>query len=109
MLFEKYKATIQVYMIKEHTTIQVYMIKEHTQRVPEDELVIDDEPLQYLPCHTVFNPNKPGKTRVVFDSTVKFRGMSLNDQLLSGPDLSNSIVGVLKRLRQERVALTADV
>ena len=60
------------------------MIKAHAKRVPLDELVIDDKPLWYLPHHPVFNPNKPGKTRVVFDCAAKFRGMSLN-----------SIVGVL--------------
>ena len=97
-LFEKYKATIQD-----------YMIKGHAKRVPEDEPVVDDKPLWYLPHHPVFNPNKPRKTRVVFDCAAKLRGMSLNDQLLSGPDLTNSIVGVITRFRQERVALAADV
>ncbi len=63
----------------------------------------------YLPHHAVFHPNKPGKTRVVFDCAVKFRGMSLNDQLLSGPDLTSSIVGVLTRFHHEQVALAADV
>ena len=71
-LFEKYKVTIGD-----------YLIKGYAKRVPEDELVIDDKPLWYLPHHPVFNPNKPGKTRVVFDCAAKFRGMSLNDQLLS--------------------------
>ena len=96
-LFEKYKATIQD-----------YMIKGHAKRVPEDELVVDDKPLWYLPHHPVFNPNKPGKTRVVFDCAAKFRGMSLNDQL-SGPELTDSIVDVLTRFCQGRVALAADL
>ena len=64
-----------------------YMIKGHAKRVPEDELAVDDKPgLWYLSYHPVFNPNKPGKTRVVFDCAAKFKGMSLNDQLLTGPD-----------------------
>ena len=83
------------------------MIKGHSKRVPEDELVVHDKPLWYLV--TQFNPNKPGKTRVVFDCAAKFKEMSLNDQLLSGPDLTNGIVGLLTRFRQERVALAADV
>ena len=97
-LFEKYKATIGD-----------YLNKGHAKRVPEKELDARNKPLWYLPHHPVFNPNKPGKTRVVFDCGAKFRGTSLNDQLLSGPDLTNSIVGVLTRFRQEKVALVADI
>ena len=96
-LFEKYKATIQD-----------YLNMGHAKRVPDNKLVVEDKPLWYLPHHPVFNPNKPGKTRVVFDCTAKFRGMSSNDQLLSGSDLTNSIVGMLTRFRQEQVALAAD-
>ena len=47
--------------------------------------------------------------RVVFDCSVKYRGSSLNDKLLQGPDLTNFLVGVLMRFRQEPVALMADV
>ena len=35
--------------------------------------------------------------------------MSLSDHLVSGPDLTNIMVGVLTGFRQERVALAADV
>lgn len=94
---------------KHKATIGDYIIKGHSKRVPENELVVEDKPLWYLPHHPVFSPNKPGKMRVVFDCTAKFRGTSLNDQLLSGPDLTNSIMGVLTRFHQEQVALAADV
>ena len=63
----------------------------------------------YLPHHPVFHPKKPDKTRVVFDCSAKYRGTSLNDQLLQGPDLTNSLVGVLTRFREERVAFMSDV
>jgi len=53
--------------------------------------------------------NEPGKTRVVFDCAAKHKDTSLNDQLLTGPDLTNSIVGVLMRFREEQVALSADI
>ena len=45
----------------------------------------------------------------MFDSAAKFRNTSLNDQLLQGPDFTNSLVGVLLRFREERVALMADI
>ncbi|XP_063749569.1 uncharacterized protein LOC134870954 [Eleginops maclovinus] len=38
-----------------------------------------------------------------------FGGTSLNQQLLQGPDLTSSLVGVLMRFRQETVAVMADV
>ena len=63
----------------------------------------------YLPHHPVLHPLKPDKTRVVFDCSAKYRGISLNDKLLQGPDLTNSLVGVLTRFRQEHVAMMADI
>ena len=63
----------------------------------------------YLPHHGVTSAAKPGKVRVVFDAAAKYRGTSLNDNLVQGPDLVNSLVGVLIRFRQEPVALVGDI
>ena len=63
----------------------------------------------YLPHHPVFHPQKPDKVRVVFDCSAKYRDTSLNDQLLQGPDLTNTLVGVLTRFREEPVAMMADI
>lgn len=62
----------------------------------------------YLPHHGVRHPTKQ-KLRVVFDCGASFQGTSLNQQLLQGPDLTSSLVGVLLRFRQETVAVMADV
>ena len=45
----------------------------------------------------VVNPKKPEKLRVVFDCAAKYKGRSLNEELLQGPDLNNTLVGVLLR------------
>ena len=60
--------------------------------------------------YAAFNPNdKPGKLQVVFDCTARYKGTSLNDQPLIGPDLTNSLLGVLLRFRQEPVSLSLDI
>ena len=46
---------------------------------------------------------------MVFDCAARYRGTSLNDQLLSGPDLANSLFGDFIRFRQEPVALSSDI
>lgn len=63
----------------------------------------------YLPLFGVYHPKKPGQIRVVFDSSCQFNGVSLNDVLLTGPDLNNSLLGVLIRFRREAVAITTDI
>ncbi len=49
----------------------------------------------YLPSFGVFYPRKPSQICVVFDSSAQFHSVSLNNVLLMGPDLSNSIVVAL--------------
>ena len=63
----------------------------------------------YLPHHPVYNPHKPGRVRVVFDCSAKFRNISLNDALLKGPNLANPLTGVLLRFRQGPVGVMGDI
>ena len=63
----------------------------------------------YLPHHGVLEPNKPGKVRTVFDAAAKYNGRSLNDNLITGPDLLNNLVGVLLRFRKYEFAIAGDV
>ena len=97
-LFEKYK-----------TSIHEYIEKGYAARFPQDEVNAGHDIIFYLPHYAVFHPYKPAKVRVVFDCAAKFQGTSLNDQLLSGPDLTNSLVGVLTRFCEEPVALVSHV
>ena len=63
----------------------------------------------YLPLFGVYHPRKPDQIRGVFDSPAIFEGVSLNSLLMSGPDLTNNLVGVLMRFRINAVAITSDV
>ena len=89
--------------------VQEYIDKGHAQKVPKEERDRDDGKVWYLPHHPVIHPAKPEKTRIVFDCPAKFDGQSLNDHLLSGPDLTNSLLGVLVRFRQGSIAMIADI
>ncbi|XP_019211648.1 uncharacterized protein LOC109200512 [Oreochromis niloticus] len=77
------------------------------ERVPSVDL--DKSPAWYIPHHGVYHPQKPGKIRVVFDCSAKYEGVSLNDYLLTGPELTNSLVGVLCRFRKGPVAVMCDI
>ena len=68
----------------------------------------DDSGQWYIPHHGVYHPRK-NKIRVVFDCAAQNAGVSLNSELLQGPDLTNSLLGVLMRFRLERVAFMADI
>ena len=63
----------------------------------------------YVPHHGVYHAKKPDKLRVVFDCSAKYKGTSLNDHLLTGPDLMNNLNGVLLRFRLHSTALMCDV
>lgn len=54
----------------------------------------------YLPHFGVYHPRKPDQIPVVFDPSAEFHGVSLNEELLPGPDLMNSLIGVMMRFHQ---------
>ena len=83
--------------------------KGYAERVPDDELSVENGQIWYIPHHGVYHPKKPGKIRVVFDASAEFKGESLNKHLLQGPDLTNSLTGVLCRFRKEPVAFMCDI
>jgi hypothetical protein len=83
--------------------------KGYAERVPDDQIEASPGRTWYIPHHAVTNPNKPGKLRVVFDCAAEYVGSSLNKNVLSGPDLTNKLLGVLLRFREGRVAIMGDV
>ncbi|XP_071944674.1 uncharacterized protein [Antedon mediterranea] len=81
--------------------------KGFAEKVPVGE-VTKNRQCWYVPHHGVYHPQKQ-KLRVVFDCAAKAEGVSLNDCLLPGPNLTNSLLGVLLRFRQGKIALVADI
>ena len=59
---------------------------------------------------TIFNgTHKPGKVRRVCNAASKFKGTSLNDKLLTGPDLLRNLIGIIFRFREHEVVINADI
>ncbi|KAK3741911.1 hypothetical protein QZH41_018115 [Actinostola sp. cb2023] len=81
----------------------------YAEAVTDENLKGRDGYTWYLPHHPVLHPRKPDKCRLVYDCAAKYRGVSLNDKVHQGPDLTNGLVGVLLRFRQEPIALMADI
>ncbi|VDI05826.1 Hypothetical predicted protein [Mytilus galloprovincialis] len=75
---------------REHffTFMNTILEKGHAEKAPH---INDDQEQWYLPIFGVYHPKKPGKLRAVFDSSAQFDGVSLNNVLLSGPDLTNNL------------------
>ena len=91
-------------------TIDVDVQKGFVRVLDEAELENTKSDLQwYVPHLHVLNPNKPDKVRRVCNAASKFGGVSLNDNLMAGPDLLQSLIGIIFRFREKEIALTADV
>lgn len=93
---------------REHffTFMKGILDKGNAEIAPE---IDQDQEQWYLPIFGVYHPKKPGQLRAVFDSSAKYDNISLNDVLLSGQDLTNSLLGVLLRFRKEPVAMMGDI
>ena len=90
------------------TFVQQMISKGYAMKVPEGN-VAEAGQLWYLPHHGIYHHKKRDKIRVVFDCSARFAGTSLNDKLLQGPDLTNSLLGVLTRFREEEVVIIGDI
>ncbi|XP_064116610.1 uncharacterized protein LOC135222453 [Macrobrachium nipponense] len=67
------------------------------------------ENVWYIPHFGVQHPDKPDKVRVVFDCASRVEGTSLNDLILQGPDMMNSLLGVLVKFRGGLFAYSGDI
>jgi hypothetical protein len=86
-----------------------YIEKGYARKLTPEEILRNNERTWYLPHHNVINPKKPEKVRIVFDAAASFKGESLNKQLTTGPDLLNSLFGVIQRFRLKPIGIVADI
>ena len=78
------------------TFMQKIFDNDHAEIVPQEDLR-PDKLCWYLLHFGVYHPNKKDKIRVLLDAAAESNGVSLNKLLLSGPDLTKTLVVVLLR------------
>ncbi|XP_058449025.1 uncharacterized protein LOC131428985 [Malaya genurostris] len=89
--------------------IHEYVRLGHMREIRPDE---DDVQLQYfLPHHAVMKlDSATTKLRTVFDASCRSKsGISLNDVLLAGPTIPDSLVTIVLRFRIHQFVISADI
>ena len=80
------------------------------REVTEEELQSFGGQKYFLTHLAVPKPDsKSTPLRIVFNSSARYKGLSLNDCLLKGPSLLNSLFGVLQRFRLHLFAYAGDI
>ena len=80
------------------------------RKLTEKEVEDYKEPVHNIAHHAVLRPEKRSTPiRIVFNSSSVFQGHRLNDYWMKGPDLLNSLFGVILRFRENAVAIIGDI
>ncbi|XP_062704238.1 uncharacterized protein LOC115254876 [Aedes albopictus] len=89
--------------------IEEYIRLNHCREVFEPEA--SSKPNCFLPHHAVLKPSSSStKLRTVFDASAKSTlGLSLNDVLMTGPSVQDSLLDITMRFRVHQYVFTCDV
>ncbi|XP_018378596.1 PREDICTED: uncharacterized protein LOC108771167 [Trachymyrmex cornetzi] len=84
------------------------------QYLTSNHISVADDPEDdgyYMPHHAIFkDSSETTKIRIVFDASAKTNtGLSLNDALMVGPTIQNTLFAHLIRFRTYKYAITADI
>ena len=80
------------------------------RKLTKEELDEYTGPVHYLSHHKVMKPESTSTPCwIVFNSSAKCNGHSVNDYWKKGPDLINNLLGIMIRLREGQVAFAGDI
>ena len=93
-----------------HNQINEYISKGYAHKATEEELAaMNKHQVWYLPLNVVSHPKKPGKKRLVWDAAACVNGISLNSQLLKGPDQLVTLPSIICKFRERSIGFGGDV
>ena len=80
------------------------------RKLTKEQMTAYKGPIHYISHHEVVRPEKKTTPiRIVFNSSASYQGHRLNDYWIKGPDLLNSLFGVILRFRENEIAVTEDI
>ena len=87
-----------------------FMARGVIKEIPVEELEAYKGPINYIAHHEVYKPDSTTTpVRIVSNSSLEYRGVSLNSLLPKGPNSLNSLIVVMFRFREKLIALVADM
>ena len=93
-----------------YDTVESYIAKDHARKLsPTETAPKEPKNTWYMPHHAVTNAKKLEKIGIVFDAAAPYKGTWLNGQLVTGPNLLNSLIGVIMRFRLHAVAMIVEI
>ena len=98
-----------VYAEKYRSVIERYIKAGYARSLTEEELKLPSWMTLYLIHHGVRHPFKPDKLRIVMDASFECEGISLNNQMLKGPNLVPLLPSALLKFREGLISLQADI
>ncbi|KAL9955853.1 hypothetical protein ACROYT_G037242 [Oculina patagonica] len=90
--------------------IQDMIDRDVARKLTQEELQKYKGPAHYISHHEVLKPDsKSTPVRIVFNSSANYMGHVLNEYWAKGPDLLNSLLGILIRFRENETAFIGDI
>ncbi|XP_068739176.1 uncharacterized protein [Montipora capricornis] len=90
--------------------IQDMIDRDVARKLTQEELQKYKGPAHYISHHEVLKPDsKSTPVRIVFNSSANYMGHVLNEYWAKGPDLLNSLLGILIRFRENEIAFIGDI
>ena len=95
-LRKRLRENVQLYK-KYESIIQDYLAKGYCRKMSREEALARGVKTWTLAHHPVLHPRNPDKVRIVKDAAAEVNGVSLNKDLISGPDLIRLLTGVFMK------------
>lgn len=116
---ESYKVALRRFLIVEKQSLKLNKFDEcadqvanlikkgYAKEMSEEESKVMSDKTFYNPIFFIYPHNK--RSRMIWDCAAKVNGKSLNDFIVTGPNLYNSLVEILMQMRERKFVFKGDL